>query len=387
MKISQVESFAYAIPGNPYFGGHALDEQAGKTSRRYLHHPHYRAIYSPNAESMLVSITAEDGTVGYGEAQACIVPEVLCLLIREMLAPELVGEAADQPVVLRDRLYDLMRERGHENGYLNDAISACDMALWDLAARLAGVPLYTLLGGAFRDKMPCYVSGVPAQGIEEELEKVGAWLEQGFHRFKFSYPPTLEAHAAHLSKLRETFGDRIEILIDAHWAYNLSSAAALAEILAEYGAGWMECPLVPEDASAQAQLTARIQVPHALGEEYRTRYAFKDRLERGAIDMAQPDIGRAGVTEGKRIADLCLAFNVPVSYHLGAGMGVYTSATLHVGAATSNLHLMEFQPSQIAIADQYFAPSLVPTAGYFSLPPGPGLGITPDVKALRKFKL
>ncbi|MFW6060491.1 MAG: enolase C-terminal domain-like protein, partial [Phycisphaeraceae bacterium] len=118
-----------------------------------------------------------------------------------------------------------------------------------------------------------------------------------------------------------------------------------------------------------------------------TRYHFLDRLSRHAIDIAQPDVGRTGITEARRIAALCLAHDVPVTYHIGAGLGVYTAASLHVAAATAVLEVLEYQPSQMNAAAPYYHPSLAPTAGAYALPPGPGHGITPDLDRLRELAL
>jgi len=386
MKITHVEAFAYAIPGNPYVGGHGAD--AAEAPRgRYMRHRHYRAVYSPNAEGMLVRIATDGGIEGFGEAQAPIVPDAVAAVVRELLAPVLIGADPQNPAVLRDRLYDLMRERGHDAGLIPDAIAACDMALWDIAARAAGLPLHRMLGGAYRETLPCYVSGVPAASLGEELDAIAGWIERGFGRFKFSYPPGIASHVSHLAAIRERFGDGIQIMIDAHWAYTVREALDLDRALEPFNVHWIECPCAPENAANQARVGLRMKAAHALGEEYRTRYHFQDRLARGAIDIAQPDVGRAGVTEALRIAALCEAHDVPLAYHLGAGLGVYMAATLHVAAATRSLGVVEFQPTQTAVADRFFSPSLQPCRGEYALPPGPGLGVTPDLEALRRHAL
>ncbi|HWL51061.1 MAG TPA: mandelate racemase/muconate lactonizing enzyme family protein [Chthoniobacteraceae bacterium] len=382
MRITEVECFAFSIPGHPYYGGHAPAENETR-GKRYLSHRYYRAIYPSNTESMLVRIVTDEGIEGFGEAQACIVPEVLAILVKELLAPVLIDADPREPAVLRDRLYDLMRERGHDAGFLPDAIAACDIALWDIAARAANLPLYRMLGGAYRSQIPCYISGVPAKTIDEELGQVAHWLERGFHRFKFSYEPTIEAHVEHLAALRREFGGKLEITIDAHWAFDLRQAIDLGKALEPYRIHWLECPLTPENAANQAVMPRQLPMAHALGEEYRTRYHFLDRLSRGAIDIAQPDIGRVGITEGRRIVALCSAFNTPVAFHLGAGLGIYTAATLHMAAAAPGLDVLEYQPTQLAISDNYYAPSLQPADGAYPLPPGPGLGVVPQLEKLR----
>lgn len=143
--------------------------------------------------------------------------------------------------------------------------------------------------------------------------------------------------------------------------------------------------MVPELIEAHAQLCAALDLPIALGEEFRTRYRFKERLERSALDLAQPDIGRLGITEGMRVVELCSAWDLPVAPHIGAGLGVYAAATLHVAAAASLLQVLEYQPTQIDLADTYFAPSICPQSGAYALPDRPGLGLEPNEEELRKY--
>ncbi|MFW6058946.1 MAG: mandelate racemase/muconate lactonizing enzyme family protein, partial [Phycisphaeraceae bacterium] len=306
MRITEIQCLAFTIPGHPYVVGQE-DAPDAPTATRYRNHPHYRAIYSPHAESMLVRIVTDAGVEGFGEAQACIMPETVTHLIDELLAPVLMGADPRQPAVLRDRMYDLMRERGHDAGFLPDAIAACDMALWDLTARAADVPLYQLLGGAYRNEIPCYVSGVPAADVDQQLDRIAEWIEKGFTRFKLSYAPTIEDHVKHLRAIRERFGETVQVMIDAHWAFTVRQATDLGRALEPFNVYWIECPLLPENAANQAVLAPRLATAHALGEEYRTRYHFLDRLSRHAIDIAQPDVGRTGITEARRIAALCLA--------------------------------------------------------------------------------
>ena len=162
-----------------------------------------------------------------------------------------------------------MRERGHESGFYVDAVSACDIALWDLIGHATDQPIHQLLGGARRDRLPCYVSGVPADSVEEQIEAIEGWLERGFNRFKISLGFGVRADLDHVERLRNVFGDRIEILIDAHWAYELSDAIRVSRGFERLGVSFIECPLIPEDPHLSAQLVRSIDLRVALGEEFR----------------------------------------------------------------------------------------------------------------------
>ncbi len=384
MKIDSITCYPVRIPGHPYMGGHGTEKNAG-TIGSYVKHTHYRSIYTMNAECLMVRITTDTGLSGWGETQSALVPHIVGKLVDELVAPGLIGEDPLDRVILRDRLYDQTRDRGHDAGFMVDAISVCDIALWDLVGQAMDQPVYQLLGGAYQESLPCYVSGVPAKSVEEQIDKITQWLEKGFTAFKISLGFGVKQDAEHIQTLRETFGTHIEIYVDAHWAYSVSEAIELARHFERLGVGFMECPINPEDIDSQARLPGAVDIPIALGEEYRTRYHFKERLLRGALDLAQPDIGRLGITEGMRVVTLCDAFGIPVAPHIGSGLAMYTAAALHVAAATPNLKIIEYQPTQVAVSDEYFSPSLQPQEGRYTVPQTPGLGVQPEVEKLEPY--
>lgn len=382
MKITSIECFPIRLQGHPYMGGHAMG-QATPSVGRYLTHPHYRAIYIREAQTFMVKITSDDGHEGWGETQAAIVPEVLSILVKELIEPRLIGEDPFDRERLRDLLFDQMRDRGHDSGFYLDAVSACDTALWDLVGKATGQPIYQLLGGARRDKLPCYISGVPADSVENQIESIGEWLERGFNRFKISLGFGVDADLKHVEKLRAAFGDRIDILVDAHWCYTLSDAIRVADGFKELAVTFIECPLLAEDPHQQARLVQSTSLRVALGEEYRTRFAFKERLRQGSMGLAQPDMGRLGITEGWRVVQLCGAFSMPVAPHLGSGLGLYIAAGHQVAAATPDLFVIEYQPTQYAASRELFPDLLIPADGFCPIPVGPGLGLTPNEDLVR----
>ena len=384
MRITKVENFPIRIPGYSYMGGHD-ERQSVKGVGAYTGHGHYRGIYPLNAETYLVKITTDDGIVGWGETQAAIVPHVVGKLVDELVAPRLIGEDPYDRAVLRDRIYDQLRDRGHDAGFMVDAISACDIALWDIVGKAAGQPVYKLLGGSYRENIPCYVSGVPAESVEEQIDRIKEWIEKGFTAFKISLGLGVRKDIQHVEKLRREFGDAIEILIDAHWVYDLNEAIELGRALEGLEVSFLECPLNFEEVGNYSELCRVLDLPIALGEELRTRYRFQERLERKAVDLAQPDIGRLGITEGQRVIALCHSYGVPVAPHIGSGMAQYTAAALHIAAATERLFLLEYQPTQIEVSDKYFNPSLCPKNGSYALPQGPGLGVAPDEERIAKY--
>ncbi|GAA2803249.1 hypothetical protein GCM10020219_088390 [Nonomuraea dietziae] len=158
VKIERVDTFVVKlVPPEAYLGAHPGEAEGG-----YFLRPPWRSLYSSRFETVLTRITCSDGSYGWGEGLAPVAPEVLKEIIDRLLAPALLGQDPRRVRPLWTRLGGLMRERGHLVGHQADAMAAVDIALWDLAGKLHGAPVHALLGGAFRDEVPTYVSGTAA---------------------------------------------------------------------------------------------------------------------------------------------------------------------------------------------------------------------------------
>ncbi|QKW17784.1 mandelate racemase/muconate lactonizing enzyme family protein [Kitasatospora sp. NA04385] len=383
MKITQVSGYVLKVKDAAYLGGHDADASALRRGD-YVRHRSYRSLYSLNTETFLVRVTAEDGTVGWGEAQAPLVPEVCAALVERLIGPFLLGaDVMDTGAAWRSG-YDGMRERGHLNGYQLDALAACDIALWDVKAKLLGVPVHALLGGRHRADVPCYVSGLPARDDAERVDRARSWRDRGFDRFKLALGEGIDHDVRVFESLRTGLGGDAEIHVDAHWRYTPSEAIGLGRRLEPMGLGFLEAPVAPEDADGQAEVAAALVAPVAVGEELRTRYDFRDRLVRRSADLLQPDVGRMGLTECAAAASLAEAFHTPIALHLGVGLGVYIAAGLALAAAAPNLVVMEYQPTQFALAQTLLREPLACDGGSYRLPGGSGLGVDVDDEALRR---
>ncbi len=385
MKISSIECFPLRIPGHPYCGGHDVRKNVGEYGA-YTTHEHYRSIYTMNAETLLVKVITDEGIVGWGETQAGIIPHIVAKMVDELVAPGLIGEDPSDCAVLRDRLYDRLRDRGHDGGHYIDAISACDIALYDILGQAQQKPVHKILGGAYRSEIPCYVSGVPAADYQEQADHIRKWQEQDFNRFKISLGFGVKQDIAHMEGLRKELGSEPTFLIDAHWVYGLNDSIKLGRAFEALDIGFLECPMDMEIVGQYRKLCAALDLPIALGEELRTRFRFKDRIDANALDIAQPDIGRLGITEGMRVTTLCNAAGIPSAPHIGSGLAIYTAAALQVAAATENLFLLEYQPTQIEVSDEYFTPSIRPRAGSFHLNDLPGLGVEPIMEKIEPYR-
>ncbi|AQZ63611.1 mandelate racemase [[Actinomadura] parvosata subsp. kistnae] len=372
-QIRQVRCFPVKLRHRDAYLGAPAQEEG------YFVRPPWRSLYSARFETLLVSITADDGTTGWGEALAPVAPEVPAAIVEKLLAPVLVGEDPTRIRPLWDKLTGLMRERGHLTGHQADALAAVDIALWDLTGRLTGRSVASLLGGAFRASIPVYVSGLPRPTDAERAELAREWALKGATMVKLHLGHGVEEDLATYDAVAAS---GLRVAVDAHWVYDVPQAVRLARGLAERGALFLEAPLAPEDVEGHRELVRRADLPIAVGETLRNRYEFAHWLGRRAVGLAQPDVGRTGITELMSIAELAAAHHVRVAPHHSTGLGVALAAGLHVSAALGNLAFFEYQPTTCEAAGAVLTAPLPGDATGFPVPSGPGLGVDVDLGAL-----
>ncbi len=380
MKIQSIEAIPVRIKRDDAYLGKLPPHV---DTENYFTRPPYRALYSAYFETVFVKVTTSDGIIGWGEALAPVAPEVVSIIIEQLLTSVLIGCNPLNGDVLWSQMYDLMRVRGYYGGFMIDAISAIDIALWDLRGKILNQPVYQLLGGAYRESIPCYVSGLPRPTAAERVELAQTFVAKGFNAFKLAAGHGVVNDTASVKALRLALGDDATILLDAHWVYALDDAIRLGNNLIELGAGFLEAPLNPEDIDAHIKLAQAVAIPIAIGEAERTRYQFKPWLVQRGADILQPDVGRAGISEVLKIAHMAETFNIPVAPHLSVGLGICIGATLQVAAAIPNLYLLEYQPPVFEIANLLLDIPLVCENGHYHLPNATGIGVTLNEKKLK----
>lgn len=256
-------------------------------------------------------------------------------------------------------------------------ISAVDGALWDLRGKMAGLPIYKLIG-AVRDRVPVYASaGLWLSSTSDELQaEARAFVDQGFRAVKMRLgKPTAAEDAARVRAVREAIGPGVALMADANQQLTVQQAIRLGRLLEEFDLTWFEEPLPAYDLEGVARVAAALDTPIASGETEYTRYGFRDMLERKSADILMPDLQRVGgVTEFLRVGHMADAFDVPVSSHLFPEMSV------QVLAALNNATWLEHMP--------WFAPlydgALMIEDGAVPVPQGPGWGLALDAAALAR---
>jgi L-alanine-DL-glutamate epimerase-like enolase superfamily enzyme len=374
--IDRVETFIISIPRDvPYLG--PLREGEKINDRGYLVRHGNKTIYPSADMSVLIKITATDGTVGWGETYGIVAPDAVTCIIDDVLGPVIQGRDPRDVTVIQEDLYDLMRVRGFFSGYYVDAIAGLDIALWDLLGKLLGQPVVKLLGGQRQARLPAYISGLPASNIEQRVALAQQFVAQGFDAIKCHAVVSIDGIVQEMHALREALGPSIKLMVDLHWKFSAAQAVQLAKRLESYQLYFLEAPCQPEDMEGQAHVSHSISMPLALGEELRTVYEYRPRFERRAMSIAQPEMGHTGVSQFMQIARMAQAFHMQVIPHASIGLGIFHAASLHAAAALPNCPMHEYQHSVFDRNLQYVQTDMKCEAGFFHLPHGAGLGVEP----------
>jgi L-alanine-DL-glutamate epimerase-like enolase superfamily enzyme len=377
--IASVETFVVSLPRDvPYLGPLGPGEQIN--AKGYFVRNGNRTIYPSTDMSVIVKVTADDGTVGWGETYGIVAPRAVTAIIDDVLGPMVVGRDPRDVVVIQEDLYDLMRVRGFHGGYYVDAIAGVDIALWDLSAKLAGLPLAKLLGGQRTDRVPAYVSGLPRPKLDERLTLAREWVAKGYDAIKYAAAVSYEGIVAEMGALREVLGPDVKLMVDLHWKFTAAEAIQLIDELATYRPYFVEAPCAPEDIEGLARVAARTCVPIAAGEEWRTIYEVLPRLERRSVTVLQPEMGHTGVTQFLAISRLAVAFHARVIPHASIGVGIFQAASLHAAATLPNVPYHEYQPSIFDKNLRHVTTTMRCEGGFYYLPEGPGLGVEPKTE-------
>ncbi|HEV7274699.1 MAG TPA: enolase C-terminal domain-like protein [Devosiaceae bacterium] len=321
-------------------------------------------------------VTAEDGSTGFGVSRN---GTPVISLINDHFAPLLVGENS----MSTDRLWDMMMRMSApygSGGLASYAISAVDLALWDLKGKLLGMPVYELAGGPVRESQFCYATGNDTD-----------WhMELGFEATKLACPygtfgglEALEGNEEFVARNRELVGDKVELMLDCWMAFDVEFAVRLAERLRPYRLKWMEDCLIPDNMDAHEALRTRLPWQTlATGEHWYTPYPFAHAAKRQMADIFQPDIcWVGGFTACQRIAHIAEAAGIEIMLH--AGMN--TPYGQHFSLATPNARWGEYfvgSGAGVPLKETVVFPGMsVPEKGRLVPNDAPGFGL--DLSAER----
>lgn len=388
MKITAVEAFAIQakpIDRKPYWGSRAWGTERNTRIESSAEYPvplRRRYIYSATIDTVIVRISTDEGITGWGECKAPVAPQATAEIVRRLLAPMLLGADPREIVVLWERMYAGMRVRGHRAGFYLEAISGVDIALWDIAARAAGQPIWQLLGGCFRNPVRVYASGVPAlpvdapqDALESLAAEAAALRDAGFTGLKVAIGRGVAGDLRSLRMLRDGLGPEFLLYVDAAGVYDRAQALRLGRELEELGVEWFEMPIFPEDVEGYALLATALDIRIAL-DSLASRHEVVELIRNHAIDVIQPDVCRAGgITECRRIAELADAFGLAFAPHVSIGSAIHIAATAHLATAMPNTLTSEYWIGDNPLGSAVLEQPLVLRDGYLHTPVAPGLGI------------
>jgi D-galactarolactone cycloisomerase len=333
---------------------------------------------------LLVRVEAEDGTAGYGEvcdSFCCNYPASVSAVIEEAIAPLIVGKSLGS---VDDSVSDARRatrRRLGDHGIVVQALSGVEIALWDLKGKLAGKPVYELLGAPPSD-VPVYASGsfLDEGGVEWHARYFEPLLQRGVKAIKVRLGADYQPQLQTLDELCRALGDGVRIMVDGNEFFTLNQALEIARTLADLNVYFFEEPIAQCEREAIATLVRRSPVPIAYGEHLFLVHDFADCLQHRRANYLQPDASICGgIGEGLRIAEHARSHGIAVAPHSAAG-AVSLAANLHMAAAMGTVEMLEYSFPLAHFWQEMASPGFDFSDihnGRISLPQGPGLGVTP----------
>ncbi len=345
-----------------------------------------------NIDYLHILVETDEGITGLGEGTNWPGCPMVNTAIDE-LKPFLIG--AD-PLDIESICHHLNKRFHYIGiaGVLPSAISGVEIALWDIAGKKAGLPVYKLLGGKAQPEIKVYAnywSPPPKDSVplDEFATKALEVVAMGYKAMKytpFSLPPMMSTTGSvpwseiakgvkRVAAVREAVGDDIEIYLELAGKFDVPTAIKVARTLEPYRIGFIEEPIPPENIAAMVEVRRKSPCPVAAGERVYGRFGFLPYLEAGALDILQPDVMRTGgIWELRKIAALAETYHLPIAPH-NAGGAVGTIATLHAALAMPNFEILEYRIGDVPWRDTVIRPQIEIKNGIMTVPDAPGLGI------------
>ncbi len=376
MKITEISAVKVTIPPPnhtptpPRRNSWAQDAEVANPMSRFAAVKPNRGLWLPKWDSPWCKVTAEDGTWGLGQTSN---GRPVAAVIEDHLAPHLVGQDVMATEKMADMMYRMTKPYG-STGLASYAVSAVDLALWDLKGKLLGESVASLLGGPQQDRMKCYATG----------NDVDWYRELGFEAFKLACPygpadglEGLKKNEEFVANARQIIGDDSDLMLDCWMAFDVEYSVQLAHRLRPYRLTWMEECLVPEDFDSHLALRERLPWQAlSTGEHWYTHVPFLWAVAHRAVDIIQPDIGWCGgVSACRRIAAAADAAGISVYLHGGGN----SPTGQQFSAATPSVPGLEFfvgSPPGVPLAEGVQLPGQrVPEDGWIEIGNAPGFGL------------
>ena len=331
------------------------------------------------------SVETDDGLTGYGLSGPIQRHGVRELLNRE-IAPKVIGKDPFETERIWQELFVDLNPRA-QTGVWSSAVSALDIALWDIKGKAVGQPVWRLLGGA-KNPVPAYITfGLPEYSVEQLMEVANMFVAQGEDKLKMVVGVAGDHQgwredSDRVHAVRDAIGPAVQLSIDANYMLQFNNALKLCKAIEECNIEWFEEPVWGNDALLLRDLRLRQSIPIAAGQNEGHRFRHRELLVHGAVDILQPNVAYCGgFTEGMKIAAMAQAFNVPI-----ANGGGWPQHNMHLQAAVPHGWRVEYHYVMWKAIEMTFDGTVGPERGWVTMPERPGLGLEPKLDALAEWQ-
>jgi L-alanine-DL-glutamate epimerase-like enolase superfamily enzyme len=388
MKITKVRARVFewkgkTVPPQAHFCSNAMDQLYDRGDSMGTFRFHGWTV---------VEVETDTGLVGLGNV--ALAPRIAKAIVDQYLAPLVIGQDPFDYEYLWQRMYRSTLAWGRK-GIGMAAISGVDIALWDLMGKATGKPVFKLLGGRTKEKIPCYASKLYRTDLGEMQKEAASYLEQGFKAFKmrFGYGPRdgvagVRENLKSVEAIREVVGYENDLMLECYMGWNLEYAKRILPKLEKFEPRWLEEPVIADDIDGYAELNQLTSIPISGGEHEFTLHGFKQLLDKKAVSVVQYDTNRVGgITAAHKINALCEAYSVPVIPHAGQ-MHNY-----HLTMSTLASPMSEYFPvHDVEVGNELFyyifKGDPQPQNGFLDLDDNvPGLGLAIDERYLDQFQI
>lgn len=346
--------------------------------------------YRGGPKWLFIKLTTDEGIVGLGERVGGgvrnLAPQMA--LLTDLCEQFVIGESPFNIERIWQRMFSIPHDYRHPGMDRTPALSAIEMALWDIVGKATNQPIYNLLGGQFHEQLRAYAY-MPSDGLWEHPERAGdvarRLLAEGYSACKidpfmplFPLPRDIPLkdlkHAASIFRhIREAVGDDLEVGIGTHGQFSTAGAIRAAKVFEEYYPAWFEEPIPPENVEEMARIAAQTSIPIAAGERLATKYDFANLIEKRAAGIIQVDVGQCGgILESKKIAAIAEAHHALIAPHMYVGP-IAAAAAIQLDTCSPNFMIQEYNVGPLH--REIFVKPITVENGYITPPTGPGLGV------------
>lgn len=348
-------------------------------------------------DTVLIKIETDEGITGWGECDSSpyVVKTIIDCPSSHMVCRGLKDIVIGQDPFDVEKIWEDMYRGSYYYGRRSvgiHAMSGVDIALWDIIGKAAGKPVHKLLGGRFHDRLRAYASMLMPETEEEVAGKAKKYMEKGFTAIKFGWGAlgkSKENDIRLVKAARGAMGEEASLMLDIGYQWkNSKYAEMMCHELEQFHPYWIEEPMISDDVRGFARLTQKTMLNIASGEELTGIYEFRELIEKGGIDIVQPDMSRCGgLTAAKKIADMALMNGIEICPHAFKS-GIVMAASIQLLASYKGTPLLEYCSQETVLSKSLLTTHFSLNGdGTVTVPDTPGLGIEINEEAVKKYRV